>query len=63
MQVFLLINVKKFELHSGLRPCTPDSLPIVGQKFYDNLYFNVGHGSLGWTLSFGTCKNIADIIS
>jgi D-amino-acid dehydrogenase len=62
-EVFPEINVKKFELHSGLRPCTPDSLPVVGQRFYDNLYFNVGHGSLGWTLSFGTCKNIADIIS
>ncbi|MFT7387317.1 MAG: D-amino-acid dehydrogenase [Candidatus Endobugula sp.] len=38
----------------GERPVTPDSLPIVGKSPVDNLYFNVGHGMLGWTYSSGT---------
>ena len=38
----------------GERPVTPDSLPIVGKSGIENLYFNVGHGMLGWTYSSGT---------
>jgi len=35
---------------AGLRPMTPDGLPVIGNaKPYDNLWLNTGHGYLGWT--------------
>ena len=48
--------------HSALRPLSGDDLPIVGQTIVPNLYVNTGHGSKGWTLSFGSIKLLADII-
>ena len=47
---------------SGLRPLSGDDLPIIGQTIVPNLYVNTGHGSKGWTLSFGSIKLLADII-
>jgi D-amino-acid dehydrogenase len=39
----------------GLRPLTPDGLPILGTLGgFDNLWLNLGHGSIGWTLAAGT---------
>ncbi|MCP4471183.1 MAG: FAD-dependent oxidoreductase [Gammaproteobacteria bacterium] len=35
---------------TGLRPMTPDGLPVIGNaRPYDNLWLNTGHGFLGWT--------------
>ena len=48
---------------TGLRPKTPDSVPIIGQGPAKNLYLNTGHGTLGWTMSVGSARVIADIIS
>lgn len=46
----------------GLRPATPDSLPIVGQSAYENLLLNTGHGMLGWTHSAATADMICHIL-
>jgi D-amino-acid dehydrogenase len=48
---------------SGLRPMTPDGPPIIGKTRYSNLYLNTGHGTLGWTMSCGSGRVLADIIS
>lgn len=48
---------------TGLRPKTPDSTPIVGPTRLGNLYLNTGHGTLGWTMSCGSGRLIADIVS
>ena len=48
---------------SGLRPMTPDSTPIIGKTHIANLYLNTGHGTLGWTMSLGSGRLIADLIS
>jgi D-amino-acid dehydrogenase len=47
----------------GLRPMTPDGPPIIGATRYANLYLNTGHGTLGWTMSCGSGRVLADIIS
>jgi D-amino-acid dehydrogenase len=47
---------------TGLRPMTPDSTPIIGATRYPNLYLNTGHGTLGWTMSCGSGKLIADLV-
>ncbi len=48
---------------SGLRPMTPDGTPIVGRSPIENLYLNTGHGTLGWTMSAGSGRVLADIVS
>ena len=45
---------------AGLRPMTPDCLPIVGPSPYENLYLNTGHSYLGWTTAAGTSAMVAD---
>jgi len=48
----------------GWRPMTPDSLPFVGRvPAYDNVYLAAGHGMLGVSMSPGTGKLIAELIT
>ncbi len=48
---------------TGLRPQTPDSVPVLGQTPIKGLYLNTGHGTLGWTMSAGSARIVADIVS
>ncbi len=48
---------------AGLRPATPGNVPIIGRTRFSNLFLNTGHGTLGWTLSCGSGRAIADIVS
>ncbi|MGE4569857.1 MAG: D-amino acid dehydrogenase [Gammaproteobacteria bacterium] len=48
---------------AGLRPMTPDGTPVIGKTPFANLFINTGHGTLGWTMSAGSGKLIADIVS
>ncbi|MBS1173059.1 MAG: dadA, partial [Proteobacteria bacterium] len=50
------------EFWAGLRPATPNNLPVIGRSRYSNLYFNTGHGTLGWTLACGSAAALADIV-
>jgi len=56
-------DVDKAEFWTGLRPMTPDSVPILGETPYDNLILNSGHGTLGWTMSLGSSRFVADIVN
>jgi D-amino-acid dehydrogenase len=47
---------------SGLRPMTPDGAPILGASTMRNLYFNLGHGTLGWTMACGSAQIVTDIL-
>jgi D-amino-acid dehydrogenase len=48
---------------SGLRPATPDSLPLIGPvPGLSNLYLATGHGMLGVTHAPATAKLIAPVI-
>jgi D-amino-acid dehydrogenase len=51
------------EMWAGLRPMTPDNLPILGRRRHRNLWFNTGHGHIGWTMSHGSARIIADLIA
>ena len=48
---------------TGLRPATPSNVPIIGRSKLPNLFFNTGHGTLGWTHACGSGKSIARIVS
>ncbi|WJR76893.1 D-amino acid dehydrogenase [Bradyrhizobium sp. NP1] len=47
---------------SGLRPMTPSMLPRVGAGRRPGVFYNTGHGHLGWTLSAATAGMIADAV-
>ncbi len=54
---------ERAQFWTGLRPATPSNVPIIGRSKLPNLYFNTGHGTLGWTHSCGSGKSVARIIS
>ena len=56
-------DTKQAEFWSGLRPMTPDGTPVLGKTHLANLFLNTGHGTLGWTMSLGSGKYLADVIS
>ena len=55
-------DVSKANFWSGLRPMTPDGTPVIGATKVRNLFLNTGHGTLGWTMSCGSAKVLADIV-
>lgn len=62
-EMFPGINMENVVPWAGLRPMTPSMMPIVQKsKKCDNVYYNSGHGHLGWTLSAYTAKQIVSII-
>jgi D-amino-acid dehydrogenase len=48
---------------AGLRPATPNGLPVIGRTKIDNLYVNSGQGTLGWTLACGSGRALAEIVA
>lgn len=42
----------------GLRPATPDSLPLIGPTPLRNVWVNAGHGALGLTLAAGSANRL-----
>jgi D-amino-acid dehydrogenase len=56
-------GITAHESWTGLRPATPNNVPIIGRTRLRNLYLNTGHGTLGWTLACGSGKALADLLS
>lgn len=45
----------------GLRPFRSNSLPLIDKsEKFANLFLNMGHGSLGWTLALGSAHLLKD---
>jgi D-amino-acid dehydrogenase len=57
------ISVRDLKPFCCLRPVTPTGLPIIGASRFQNLFYNVGHGHLGWTLAHGSARLLASAIS
>ncbi|MCC6222016.1 MAG: FAD-dependent oxidoreductase [Thermoleophilia bacterium] len=52
------------EVWRGLRPCTPDGLPIVGRPpAYENLALATGHAMMGLTLAPVTGRLVAELLT
>jgi len=61
--LFPAMNTEHVVPWAGLRPMTPSMMPIVKQSAKNrNVYYNTGHGHLGWTLSAYTANHITEII-
>lgn len=57
-----LAGVAAVDNWTGLRPATPNNVPIIGRTKLNNLYLNTGHGTLGWTLACGSASVLADLV-
>ena len=47
---------------AGLRPMMPNMMPRVGAGRRDGVFYNTGHGHLGWTLSAATAELVGDAV-
>jgi D-amino-acid dehydrogenase len=48
---------------AGLRPMAPSGNPYLGPTPIRNLFVNAGHGHLGWTMSCGSSRAVADMVA
>ncbi len=56
-------DIRYHEIWRGLRPCTPDGVPIIGRTArYPNLLLATGHQMLGLQSATGTGKLVADLL-
>jgi D-amino-acid dehydrogenase len=58
-QCFPGIDTRRVAPWAGLRPMMPTMLPRVGAGKKANVFYNTGHGHLGWTLSAITAHQLA----
>lgn len=56
-------DYEKASRWAGLRPMTPKGTPILGPSPKRNLWLNTGHGHIGWTMSMGSARIVADLVA
>ncbi|MEO0485504.1 MAG: D-amino acid dehydrogenase [Pseudomonadota bacterium] len=56
---FPAVSTEEVVPWAGLRPMMPSMMPRVGQGRSPRVYYNTGHGHLGWTLSAATAELVA----
>ncbi|MFL9995315.1 D-amino acid dehydrogenase [Paraburkholderia sediminicola] len=56
------VSTSKVIPWAGLRPMLPSMLPKVGRGKRRGVFYNTGHGHLGWTLSAATAQALAGAI-
>ena len=61
-QCFPGVSTRSVVPWAGLRPMMPDMLPRVGPGNKPCVFYNTGHGHLGWTLSAVTADMIGDVV-
>ena len=59
---FPRVHTDRVVAWSGLRPMMPGMLPRVGPGKLPGIFYNTGHGHLGWTLSAATAQLAADAV-
>lgn len=59
-QCFPGVNTRQVVPWAGLRPMMPNLMPRVGAGRRANVFYNTGHGHLGWTLSAATADLVAE---
>lgn len=56
------INTSRVVPWAGLRPMMPDMMPRVKRGRRAGVYYNTGHGHLGWTLSGATATQLLALV-
>ena len=62
-ECFPSINTRSVVPWAGLRPMMPNMMPRVGKGVAPNVFYNTGHGHLGWTLSAITADMVAGVVA
>ncbi|MEY2678176.1 MAG: D-amino acid dehydrogenase small subunit [Pseudomonadota bacterium] len=62
-QCFPRINTRSVVPWAGLRPMMPNMMPRVGKGNAANVFYNTGHGHLGWTLSAVTADMLGNVVA
>ena len=62
-QCFPSVSTRQVVPWAGLRPMMPDMMPRVGRGKRANVFYNTGHGHLGWTLSAATADLLGELVS
>lgn len=57
------LDIAKSRVWAGLRPVSPSGTPLIGETRIPGLWINAGHGHLGWTLSCGSGRVLADLVA
>jgi D-amino-acid dehydrogenase len=61
-QLFPGVSTARVVPWAGLRPMTPNLMPRIGAGRRPGVFYNTGHGHLGWTLSAATAQMVAEAI-
>jgi D-amino-acid dehydrogenase len=59
-RLFPAVPTESIQPWAGLRPMMPDMLPRVAAGKKPGVFYNTGHGHLGWTLSPATAELVMD---
>ena len=62
-QCFPNVSTRSVVPWAGLRPMMPNLMPKIGCGSKPNVFYNTGHGHLGWTLSAATAQMVTQIIT
>ena len=57
------VNTEYVTPWAGLRPMMPNMMPRIGRGKNKGIFYNTGHGHLGWTLSCASAHMISDVIT
>jgi D-amino-acid dehydrogenase len=57
------VDYSRASYWAGLRPMTPEGTPRLGRARYRNFFLNAGQGHMGWTMSHGSARVVADMIA
>ena len=57
------LNTSRAVPWAGLRPMTPSMMPRVGPGKRKGVFYNTGHGHLGWTLSAATAEMVTQSVA
>ena len=61
-QCFPRVSTRQVVPWAGLRPMMPDMMPRIGRGRQPNVFYNTGHGHLGWTLSAVTADMVSELV-
>lgn len=56
------VNTDKVVPWAGLRPMMPNMMPRIQKGSQPGIYYNTGHGHLGWTLSAITAQMLTELL-
>ncbi|MCS0500916.1 D-amino acid dehydrogenase [Ancylobacter mangrovi] len=62
-KLFPEVSTERCVPWAGLRPMMPDMMPRVAAGAKPGVFYNTGHGHLGWTLSCATAQIIAETVA